>query len=279
MFHERELMPDWGLCATLLPQQLLCRRPRLRVCKGVCYFLHNRRKQGSFVASLSEFLGFFITMIATTLCALTLKSIVGIYHRLIWTRTVSVENVNWTNCADQQRKKSETPSWTYLGLIQFCHPIRLKNGWFKFGLVRGCNSSCRGVCKDVYLRALVSWDSKFPLPWVSKGLFTALTKKTLLNTSCVSFKRVRWTKHNKGWQLERGCVQFKKRNVLNRTDKPATKTSQMCLYVGRRGLDCSLKWFFCLLTACSVAPRRTSWWHLKLDLSKPTLQCCSDTSS
>lgn len=86
---------------------------------------------------------------------------------------------------------------------------------------------------------------------------------------------MRWTKHNKGWQLERGCVQLKERNVLNRTDKPATKTSQMCLYVGRRGHDCSLKWFFCLLTACSVAPRRTSWWHLKLDLSKPSLHCCS----
>lgn len=131
------------------------------------------------------------------------------------------------------------------------------------------------MCKDVYLCAIVCWDSKFPLPWVSKGLFTALTKKTLLNTSCVSFKRVRWTKHNKGWQLERGCVQFNKRNVLNRTDKPATKTAQMCLYVGRRGHNCSLKWFFCLLTACSVAPRCPSWWHLKLDLSKPSLHGCS----
>lgn len=70
MFYARELMPDWGSCETLLSRQLLCRRPRLRVCKGVCYFLHNRRKQGSFVASLSEFLGFFITMIAMTLCAL-----------------------------------------------------------------------------------------------------------------------------------------------------------------------------------------------------------------
>lgn len=123
--------------------------------KGVCDFLHNRRKQSSFITgkpeqvllSSSERLLWYCMY--SFLCHCTfLESFVGIYHGLIWTCTVRISLAyrGWL-MQENPWKKSETNLWISLrknGVIS-----RHKQGWnicsLKLRSVTGCNSSCRGV--------------------------------------------------------------------------------------------------------------------------------------
>lgn len=120
--------------------------------RGVWFLTQS--KEAEFLCGKPErVLGFFITMMATTLCALRHVDI------NCWELSQTYLNTH-TRCLEckqnkqhsQAETKSETPSWTYLGSNLF-KLTRLKKGWFKFGLGRGCNSSCRSVCECVYLCA------------------------------------------------------------------------------------------------------------------------------